>query len=142
MKNINFFDADWYVKTYPDVANAGVDPLKHFIQHGRREGRIPCNLPALALERQLWSNAFSPEESLKQLDVQASVSNVNGIYASRVLSSFYLFTESAKMAIKYIERIWDDFESAQLLFSVEELFLLRFESYFKDGNLKVARRHT
>ncbi|WP_273346567.1 glycosyltransferase [Alteromonas australica] len=139
MKNINFFDADWYVKTYPDVANAGVDPLKHFIQHGRREGRIPCNLPALALERQLWSNAFSPEESLKQLDVQASVSNVNGIYASRVLSSFYLFTESAKMAIKYIERIWDDFESAQLLFSVEELFLLRFESYFKDGNLKVAR---
>ena len=35
------FDAEWYLKTYTDVARAGVDPLTHYIQHGRNEGRHP-----------------------------------------------------------------------------------------------------
>jgi hypothetical protein len=25
------FDRDWYLKTYPDVAAAGIDPLAHFL---------------------------------------------------------------------------------------------------------------
>ena len=36
-----FFDADWYRSEYPDVAGAGVDPLKHFINHGAGENRNP-----------------------------------------------------------------------------------------------------
>lgn len=35
------FDADWYVRAYPDVASAGVPPLRHFVRHGRAEGRDP-----------------------------------------------------------------------------------------------------
>jgi glycosyltransferase involved in cell wall biosynthesis/SAM-dependent methyltransferase len=35
------FDRDYYLKHYPDVANAGVDPLKHFFETGWREGRNP-----------------------------------------------------------------------------------------------------
>jgi glycosyltransferase involved in cell wall biosynthesis len=34
-------DAEWYPQQYPDVARAGADPLKHFINSGRREGRKP-----------------------------------------------------------------------------------------------------
>ncbi|MET3472702.1 glycosyltransferase involved in cell wall biosynthesis [Novosphingobium sp. 1529] len=35
------FDAQWYVDRYPDVAAAGVDPLRHFMQFGWREKRAP-----------------------------------------------------------------------------------------------------
>ncbi|WP_419729509.1 hypothetical protein [Lichenicola sp.] len=35
------FDPDWYLKTYPDVAAAGLDPIRHFFEDGAREGRNP-----------------------------------------------------------------------------------------------------
>lgn len=34
-------DADWYRKTYPDVASAGVDPALHYMTKGWRERRDP-----------------------------------------------------------------------------------------------------
>lgn len=45
------FDADWYLKQYPDVAREGWDPLQHFIQHGLREGRQPN-------PRAMWEREF------------------------------------------------------------------------------------
>jgi hypothetical protein len=35
------FDADWYLKQYPDVAEAGYDPLRHYLSFGAGEGRDP-----------------------------------------------------------------------------------------------------
>ena len=35
------FDADWYRVQYPDVAAAGLDPIRHFFDNGAREGRNP-----------------------------------------------------------------------------------------------------
>ena len=35
------FDSDWYLAQYPDVADAGIDPLDHFISTGATEGRDP-----------------------------------------------------------------------------------------------------
>ena len=35
------FDREWYLRTYPDVASAGVDPAVHFLENGWREGRNP-----------------------------------------------------------------------------------------------------
>lgn len=34
-----FFDAEWYRKHYPDIAEAGVDPAEHYLRSGAREGR-------------------------------------------------------------------------------------------------------
>lgn len=34
------FDAKAYLKRYPDIAKEGIDPLHHYIQHGRAEGRL------------------------------------------------------------------------------------------------------
>lgn len=34
-----YFDAAWYVATYPDVAEAGERPAVHYLYHGGREGR-------------------------------------------------------------------------------------------------------
>jgi GT2 family glycosyltransferase/glycosyltransferase involved in cell wall biosynthesis len=36
-----FFDPDWYLSRYPDVADFGGDPLLHFISFGAAEGRDP-----------------------------------------------------------------------------------------------------
>jgi hypothetical protein len=35
------FDAAFYLRTNPDVAAAGVDPLKHYLTHGAAEQRQP-----------------------------------------------------------------------------------------------------
>jgi glycosyltransferase involved in cell wall biosynthesis len=35
------FDAEYYLRTYPDIALAGVDPFEHFVFHGYKEGRNP-----------------------------------------------------------------------------------------------------
>lgn len=39
--NLRFFDPDYYLRRNPDVVDAGIDPLRHFIRHGAGEGRIP-----------------------------------------------------------------------------------------------------
>ena len=41
MRQSGMFDAEWYGRAYPDVAAAGIDPLRHFIEHGAAEGRAP-----------------------------------------------------------------------------------------------------
>jgi chromosome segregation ATPase len=35
------FDADWYLATYPDVANSGISPEEHFVRYGGFENRLP-----------------------------------------------------------------------------------------------------
>ena len=46
LRNSGIFDADWYLRQYADVANAGIDPLRHYVEFGAKEGRVPN--PALA----------------------------------------------------------------------------------------------
>ncbi|WP_332362786.1 MULTISPECIES: hypothetical protein [Asaia] len=36
-----YFDAAWYLETYPDVSACGIDPVEHFMTHGYLEGRDP-----------------------------------------------------------------------------------------------------
>ena len=35
------FDSEWYLQSYPDVASAGLDPLKHYLTSGWGERRRP-----------------------------------------------------------------------------------------------------
>lgn len=35
------FDANWYLRNYPDIAAAGVDPIRHYIAKGWKEARDP-----------------------------------------------------------------------------------------------------
>jgi hypothetical protein len=36
-----WFDGAWYLETYPDVAEAGMDPAEHYLRFGAAEGRNP-----------------------------------------------------------------------------------------------------
>jgi hypothetical protein len=38
----SYFDSDFYLSKYRDVARAGVDPLEHWLNHGSSEGRWPA----------------------------------------------------------------------------------------------------
>ena len=35
------FDTEWYLKSNPDVAALGIDPIRHYVAHGANEGRDP-----------------------------------------------------------------------------------------------------
>ncbi len=50
------FDRDWYLRQNPDVAGAGIDPLKHYLSHGLREDRDPN--PAFSA---VWYRLNAPE---------------------------------------------------------------------------------
>jgi len=41
LEDSEWFDADWYLKQYPDVASAGSNAAEHYLQFGAAEGRQP-----------------------------------------------------------------------------------------------------
>jgi hypothetical protein len=41
LKRSGLFDAEWYLREYADVAKSGMDPLRHYIEFGAKEGRAP-----------------------------------------------------------------------------------------------------
>ncbi len=41
VKRSGIFDASWYLSRYQDVAKAGADPLRHYVEYGANEGRLP-----------------------------------------------------------------------------------------------------
>lgn len=60
------FDARYYLDRYPDVAQAGFDPLMHFVEHGMREGReasagLRLELPAAAPEAEAEGARAGPD---------------------------------------------------------------------------------
>ncbi|MCE0744527.1 hypothetical protein LWC05_11595 [Acetobacter sicerae] len=38
---VRFFDREWYLKQHPDVGHACIDPSRHYMEKGWREGRNP-----------------------------------------------------------------------------------------------------
>ena len=58
-----YFDAKWYLETYADVADAGVDPLRHFLEYGEAEGRNPNSVFPTAYYRDKYMRAESPDAS-------------------------------------------------------------------------------
>lgn len=56
------FDAEFYLRKYPDVAAAGASPLWHYLEYGSKEGRKPHPLfdPAYYLLRRGHTPAIAP----------------------------------------------------------------------------------
>lgn len=49
LRRSGLFDAQWYLREYGDVARAGMDPMRHYVEFGLSEGRAPN--PSLAAPR-------------------------------------------------------------------------------------------
>jgi hypothetical protein len=41
LRHIGLFDGAFYLRKYPDLAAAGVNPLRHYLRYGAAEGRKP-----------------------------------------------------------------------------------------------------
>ena len=41
LKESGLFDEAWYLAKYPDIANADIDPITHYLLYGASEGRNP-----------------------------------------------------------------------------------------------------
>jgi Sulfotransferase family len=41
IRHARLFDPGFYLERYPDVRQAGIDPLRHYLRHGAAEGRKP-----------------------------------------------------------------------------------------------------
>jgi glycosyltransferase involved in cell wall biosynthesis len=54
------FDTAYYLKTNPDVAEGAVNPLLHFVKHGRAEGRRTACPPAEDIAPEPPSSATAP----------------------------------------------------------------------------------
>jgi GT2 family glycosyltransferase len=58
-----YFDPKWYLETYADVADAGVDPLRHFLEYGEAEGRNASGWFSTAYYRNTYMQAEPPDAS-------------------------------------------------------------------------------
>jgi GT2 family glycosyltransferase len=58
-----YFDAKWYLETYADVADAGVDPLRHFLEYGEAEGRNPSGAFSTTYYRNNYMQGEPPDAS-------------------------------------------------------------------------------
>ena len=71
-KALEEFDAEFYQKTYPDIAASGLSPYEHYVQHGKKEGRLGKARPSMFVPEE-YADEFDPEFYQKQyLDVVAS----------------------------------------------------------------------
>jgi hypothetical protein len=61
----SFFDAEWYLARYPDVAASGVDPVRHYLEFGWREGRNPS--PLFSTKDYLKANKDVAEQDINPL---------------------------------------------------------------------------
>ena len=44
IRNSKFFDKEWYVHKHPEIIEEGINPVKHYLQHGQEYGYNPSRL--------------------------------------------------------------------------------------------------
>jgi len=60
-----FFDAPYYLETYPDVRRSIIDPALHYIRHGFLEGRLPGRWTG---DKERWSALCASMPASKKQD--------------------------------------------------------------------------
>lgn len=76
------FDAEFYLEKYPDVRTAGIDPLRHYVEHGAAEGRKPNRLfdPAYYLRQRPEARAVGIDPLIDFLEGGAQVANPHPLF--------------------------------------------------------------
>ena len=94
------FDADFYVKMYPDIAAAGIDPYSHYLEHGKSEGRIGKLPPIEAFPTH-------PVEAAREIfqlnvfcDINSRYSLIENPLIERIISNYNKKLEDCKIIRK------------------------------------------
>jgi glycosyltransferase involved in cell wall biosynthesis len=83
-----FFSSRGYFDSHFDVAQAGMNPLVHFLRYGQFEGRFPrTGNSALGLEEQLWAglDAMAALAGLRLIAANSALPEPERIYAAWAL---------------------------------------------------------
>ncbi len=133
-----FFDEEWYLSAYPDVALAGLDAWQHYETYGRFEGRYPCKLDVICLENELWSS-FSPAENLDALlSMAGNGSNtLDATLANWALARWYASFGEWQRVKEYLPHFFSE-PCARLIVSHQGPWLLLFATYYRLGDLQQA----
>jgi glycosyltransferase involved in cell wall biosynthesis len=127
---------EWYLKTYPDVAAAGMDPQVHYQRYGRLEGRFPRPLHALTLENALWGGFSHP--ALPELEAlfRDSSDADERLYAAWALMRWYAAQQDWRAAAACVDTL-----SGKLPDYIGRLgpVLLRVEVLLQCGRREEAR---
>lgn len=95
-------DAEWYLRTYPDVAAAGMDPQAHYALHGRAEGRLPRPLNARRLENALWTG-FKQKALPELLAWHATTDDFDErVYAAWALARWFVSHQEWSQALPLV----------------------------------------
>lgn len=57
-----------YLRNYPDVAKVKIDPLNHYLQHGRFEERWPAAFQSVAVRDKLWQSESARQQLIELIE--------------------------------------------------------------------------
>jgi glycosyltransferase involved in cell wall biosynthesis len=97
------FDGKWYLDTYPDVRQAHVNPLIHYIRFGRMEGRQPCPNRATVWEYYLWRGASDTMLLRLECILNGDAQNDGELsYAAWALARWFAYQQQWGKVVGYI----------------------------------------
>jgi glycosyltransferase involved in cell wall biosynthesis len=98
-----YFDGKWYLKTYPDVHQAQVNPLIHYIRFGKFEGRQSGPNRAIVWEYYLWRGASDTMQLRLEGLLSGDAQNESELsYASWALARWFAYQKEWAQAVDCI----------------------------------------
>src|SRR5690554_3906022 len=96
-------DPDWYLQQYPDIAQAGLEPLQHYLNHGVKEGRLPCRLESLEWDQALWQQEQAEADCVQALTrLAASENPLEASYAAFALGRWHGWQDNWQEAARVL----------------------------------------
>ena len=106
------FDPDFYLKTYPDVENSGLNPLFHYVAYGKSEGKLIQQSYSIRRKEEICETnlAFlSNYEFDKEPLVSIIILNRNGLtHLKRLFKDFDLKTNYSNYEIIVVDNASSD----------------------------------
>ncbi|WP_432697904.1 glycosyltransferase [Marinobacterium sp. YM272] len=98
-----WFDREWYLHHYPDVAAAEMDPWAHYSRFGRAEGRLPAPNRALAMGDALWRGGHDVIQPRLEALIAAPGSTVNEQQHARwELARWYAWKQEWSIVVRLL----------------------------------------
>lgn len=132
----DFFEEDWYLSFYPDVARAGMSGWTHFNRHGRYEGRFAC-----AAHTQIWCDpAIQVSEELSLLPNWTELSIADRNYLAWMYGRWFALHEDWTAVVSCMR--YFDFKEASFHSDKSAVmpFVLYFQSLYKADQKDAAAK--
>ena len=134
------FSTNGYLAAHADVAEAGMNPLVHFLRYGQYEGRFPrAGNSALALDEALWAGQGEQDalDDLRALVANPSLPEPERVYAAWALARWH----GSCGEWRYIEPLLGHLHEADARFVfLRALPLVEVDALIKSGALAQAQQ--